>query len=67
VKKVVGAAYEVSNILGAGFLEKIYERALLEEFHIRGVRVRAQAPYPEWSGNWICMDLQCFSRSRYSR
>jgi len=46
VEKVVGAAYEVSNILGAGFLEKIYERALLEELNIRGVRVRAQAPYP---------------------
>lgn len=28
VEKVVGAAYEVSNVLGAGFLEKIYERAL---------------------------------------
>jgi GxxExxY protein len=45
VEKVVGAAYEVSNVLGAGFLEKIYERALMEELTIRGVRVRAQAPY----------------------
>jgi len=46
VEKVVGAAYEVGNVLGAGFLEKIYERALMEELHIRGVRARAQAPYP---------------------
>jgi GxxExxY protein len=46
VEKVVGAAYEVSNVLGAGFLEKIYERALMEELTIRGVRVRAQTPYP---------------------
>jgi GxxExxY protein len=46
VEKVVGAAYEVSNVLGAGFLEKIYERALMEELTLRGVRVRAQAPYP---------------------
>jgi GxxExxY protein len=46
VEKVVGAAYEVSNVLGAGFLEKIYERARMEELHIRGVRVKAQAPYP---------------------
>ena len=30
VETVVGAAYEVSNVLGAGFLEKIYERALIE-------------------------------------
>ena len=27
VKKVIGAVYEVSNVLGAGFLEKVYERA----------------------------------------
>jgi GxxExxY protein len=46
VEKVVGAAYEVSNVLGAGFLEKIYERALVEELNLRSVRVRAQAPYP---------------------
>ena len=25
---VVGAAYEVGNVLGAGFLEKVYERGL---------------------------------------
>ena len=37
VEKVVGAAYEVSNVLGAGFLEKIYEWALMEELTIRGV------------------------------
>jgi GxxExxY protein len=46
VEKVVGAAYEVSNVLGAGFLEKIYERALVQELNLRGVRVKAQAPYP---------------------
>jgi GxxExxY protein len=46
VEKVVGAAYEVSNVLGAGFLEKIYERALMEELTLRGMPVRAQAPYP---------------------
>jgi GxxExxY protein len=46
VENVVGAAYEVSNVLGAGFLEKIYERALMEELNVRGVRVKAQAPFP---------------------
>lgn len=29
MREVVGAAYEVSNVLGAGFLEKVYERALV--------------------------------------
>lgn len=46
VEKVVGAAYEVSNVLGAGFLEKIYERALIEELRLGGLRVIAQAPFP---------------------
>lgn len=43
---VIGAAYEVSNALGAGFLEKIYERALIEELGLRGLRAKAQAPFP---------------------
>ena len=40
---VLGAVFEVSNTLGAGFLEKVYERALLRELGIRGIRATAQA------------------------
>ena len=43
---VIGAAYEVSNTLGAGFLEKLYERALLNELTLRGISARAQVVYP---------------------
>jgi len=46
VEAVVGAAYEVSNVLGAGFLETVYERALMEEIAIGGLRVTAQVPFP---------------------
>lgn len=46
MEKVIGAAYEVSNVLGAGFLEKIYERALIEELTLRGMRVKPQATFP---------------------
>lgn len=46
VETVIGAAYEVSNVLGAGFLEKVYERALMEEVNLRGLRASAQAPFP---------------------
>ncbi len=42
-EKVIGAAYEVSNTLGAGFLEKVYERALAQELLLRGLQVRSQA------------------------
>src|SRR5258705_5589414 len=42
---VVGAAYEVSNTLGTGFLEKVYERALIKELALRGISSRPQVPY----------------------
>ena len=42
-ERVLGAVFEVSNTLGAGFLEKVYERALLREFALRGIRATAQA------------------------
>jgi GxxExxY protein len=46
VEKTVGAAYEVANVLGAGFLEKVYERALLKELALRGLRTAAQVRLP---------------------
>jgi GxxExxY protein len=46
VTAVIGAAYEVSNVLGAGFLEKVYERALVRELGLRDLEVRSQVPYP---------------------
>ena len=46
VEIVVGAAYEVSNELGAGFLEKVYERALMQELSLRGLRAATQTPFP---------------------
>jgi GxxExxY protein len=42
-ERVLGAIFEVSNTLGAGFLEKVYERALLRELALRGIRAAAQA------------------------
>jgi GxxExxY protein len=46
VKSIIGAAYEVSNELGAGFLEKVYERALSRELALRGLDVQSQVSYP---------------------
>jgi GxxExxY protein len=43
-ERVLGAIFEVSNVLGAGFLEKVYQRALLQELALRGIRATAQAP-----------------------
>ena len=35
---VIGAAIEVHRIMGAGLLESIYERCLLRELELRGLR-----------------------------
>jgi GxxExxY protein len=40
--EVIGAAYEVSNVLGAGFLEKVYRDALREELRQRGLDAKAE-------------------------
>ena len=42
-ERVLGAVFEVSNTLGAGFLEKVYEHALIRELALRGIRASAQA------------------------
>ena len=44
-ERVLGAVFEVSNTLGAGFLEKVYQRALLRELSLRGIRATAEASF----------------------
>jgi len=39
-----GAIFEVNRVLGPGFLEKVYEKALFIELKDRGFYVKAQAP-----------------------
>ena len=39
-----GAVFEVNKILGPGFLEKVYENALLYELKNRGLKSVCQAP-----------------------
>jgi GxxExxY protein len=43
-EKVIGCAYEVSNSLGAGFLEKVYENALVHELNKKGIKTKQQSP-----------------------
>ncbi len=42
-EKIIGAAFEVHQELGTGFLEKVYETALVRELEDRDVRVSSQA------------------------
>jgi GxxExxY protein len=40
--ETIGAAIEVHRHLGPGYLEKIYERALVHELGLRGLAVKAE-------------------------
>lgn len=42
--KINGAVFEVNRELGPGFLEKVYENALLIELKERGLKAESQAP-----------------------
>jgi len=39
-----GAVFEVNKVLGPGFLEKVYENALLIELKRRGITAESQVP-----------------------
>jgi GxxExxY protein len=41
-EKVIGCIFKVSNKLGCGFLEKIYENAMVLELHKSGLNVKQQ-------------------------
>jgi len=43
-EKIIGCAYEVSNILGCGFVEKVYENAFVHELRKNELRVEQQYP-----------------------
>lgn len=43
-KIIIGCAYTVSNTLGSGFLEKVYENALAHEIRKSGLTVVQQHP-----------------------
>ena len=43
-ESILGAAFRVSNALGSGFLEKVYENALVHELRKSGLQVTQQYP-----------------------
>jgi GxxExxY protein len=41
-QQLIGAAFEVHNVLGFGFLEKVYQRALQVELQLRGLKAEIE-------------------------
>ena len=41
-RAVIGAAFEVYNVLGPGFLEEVYRRAMCVELQARGIKAEME-------------------------
>lgn len=41
-QQLIGAAFEVHNVLGYGFLERVYQKALQVELHARGIKAELE-------------------------
>ena len=66
-EKIIGCAYKVSNTLGSGFLEKVYENALAYELRKTGLQVFQQQPIQVGMRKWLSVNilLICSSKRRY--
>lgn len=45
-EKIIGAAFEVHNNLGVGFLEKVYQNALVKELTLLGYLAQSEVKIP---------------------
>jgi GxxExxY protein len=45
-EKIIGAAFEVHNTLGVGFLEKVYQNALIKELALLGYLAQPEVKIP---------------------
>ena len=55
-RSIIGAAFEVHNILGAGFLEKVYQNALVKELQLREYQAEAEIKIPVHYKNTLVGD-----------
>ena len=44
IYEAIGASFEVYNAFGPGLLESVYEKALIQELKLRGLKVDSQVP-----------------------
>jgi len=54
--KIIAAFYAVYNELGYGFLEKVYENAMVEELRARSITFRQQVPVKVYYRNVMVGD-----------
>ncbi len=42
--QIIGCCFEVYNVLGYGFLEKVYQNALVEELTLKNIKIKIEVP-----------------------
>ena len=47
-EQIIGAAFEVYSILGYGFLERVYQRAMQVELRARGLKAEIEDKIKVW-------------------
>ena len=45
-EKIIGAAFEVHQNLGQGFLESVHVNALMQELSVKGLKAQTERPIP---------------------
>lgn len=55
-KRIIACAYKVHNSLGSGFLEKVYENAMMIELNEAGLQAEQQKNIPVYYSNQLVGD-----------
>ncbi len=58
-EKILSASFEVMNELGAGFLESVYEKALLIALQEKGLTVQSQVKLDVYFRNIVVGEFFC--------
>ena len=58
-RQIIGAALEIHNHLGGGFLESVYEIALEHEFSEQGIQYVRQKPPDVFYKKWMVKQFIC--------
>ena len=58
-EKIIGGSFVIGNQLGVGFLEKVYENALIHELNKLSLRVQSQVPVQVKYDNVVVGEYVC--------